>query len=439
MRDSRSDALIRRWGERFQTDTLAAGVIAGLRDRSNEIWQYAFDLLQRESPEYRNSVDDEFTKESKAHCHELLGLIISIAGGAVSDAGPDPFDFIRTHAKWRARHQVPLIASLHAYRLAHRTYSEISLEILSRHGNPTDAIRSLTMLSDFWIQFFDHVGAVLAEAHPVEDGLIVAQGTRSYIGLVNDLLLGVQPSDPQSQRLCTLCGIRSGATMAVAVAKPHWPVKGNHIDLEATLRSFVRLFEQSLPPTRFGRLIDIRNNEVTAIASSDNDTSRGLLRALQGSGFAGRAANGHTARVGVSRDVVDIARLPHALEEAQMAQGFADDVQPLLHFSDVDLPELLVRRADHVVVGLIPEWARHFNSTEVDLSRELSRTIRVFADCSFSVKQTAQRLGIHANTVYFRLNRIKKLTGVDPRTFSGASLFLTAMRLLEIHDGTDSS
>jgi hypothetical protein len=433
MRDSRSDTLIHRWGERFQKDKLATGVVAGLRDRSNEIWQHAFELMQRESPEYRNSVDEEFTKESKAHCHELLGLIISITSGIVRHAGPDPFEFVRTHAEWRARRQVPLIASLHAYRLAHRTYSEISQDILSRHENSKDAIRSLTMLSDFWIQFFDYVGAVLAEAYAVEDGFIVAQGTRSYISLINNILLGVQPSDPESQRLCTLCGIRPGAPMAVAVAKPHWPENGNHVDLEVTLRSIVRLFEQILPPTVFGRLIDIRNSEVTAIVSSDGDTGRSLLRAFQGSGFAGRPGNGHSARVGVSLDVVDIAHLPRALEEAQIALEFAGVAQPLLHFSDIDLPELLVRRADHVAVRLIPEWARHFNSTEDELSQELSRTIRVFADSSFNVKQTAQRLGVHTNTVYFRLNRIKKLTGIDPRTYSGTSLLLTALRLLEIH------
>jgi hypothetical protein len=433
MRDSRGDALIRRWGEQFQKDQPAAGVIAGLRDRSNEIWQHAFELMQRESPEYRNSVDDEFTKESKAHCHELLGLIISVTSGTVSDSGPDPFDFVRTHAEWRARHQVPLIASLHAYRLAHRTYSEISQDILSRHGNPEDVIRSLTMLSDFWIQFFDHVGVVLAEAHAVEDGLIFAQGTRSYVGLINDLLRGVQPSDPESQRLCTLCGIRPGAPMAVAVAKPHWPENGNHIDLEVTLRSFVRLFEQVLPPTTFGRLVDIRNSEVTVIASSDSDTARGLLQALHRSGFAERAGNGHFARVGVSLGVVEVAHLPKAVEEAQLALEFASAAQPLLHFSEIDLLELLVRRADRAAVRLIPEWARHFNPTDDDQSRELSQTIRIFADCSFNVKQTAQRLGVHTNTVYFRLNRINKLTGIDPRTYSGTSLFLTVLRLLEVH------
>jgi sugar diacid utilization regulator len=64
-------------------------------------------------------------------------------------------------------------------------------------------------------------------------------------------------------------------------------------------------------------------------------------------------------------------------------------------------------------------------------SAELSRTIRAFAESSLNVKQTARRLGVHTNTVYFRLNRIHKLTGVDPRTFSGTSLLLTALRLRE--------
>jgi hypothetical protein len=439
MRDARSDTLIRIWRERFQRDPLAASVVAGLRNRSNEIWQHAFALMQRESPEYRNSVDEEFTRESKTHCRALLRLIVSVATGSVTDSDPDPLEFVRTHAEWRARHQVPLIASLHAYRLAHRTYSEICQDSLSRHRNPEEIIRSLRMLSDFWIQLFDCVGAILAEAHAAEDGLIVARGTRSYTGLINDLLHGVQPGDPESRRLCTLCGIRPGAPMAVAVAAPHWRNSGSPVDLEVTLRSFVRLFEQALSPTTFGRLVDIRNGEVTAIASSAGDTARNLLRALGGHGFAGRAGNGHSARVGVSQDVLDVARLPDALEEAQTALEFSTDARPFLHFSDVDLPELLVRRADDVAVRLIPDWAGHFTSTEGDPSSKLSRTIRVFAASSFNVKQTAQRLGVHTNTVYFRLNRIKKLTGIDPRTYTGASLFLTVLRLQEIHGGPTRS
>jgi PucR C-terminal helix-turn-helix domain len=435
MPTSQTTILLCQWGERFQNDRLAAGVVTELRDQADEIWRHAFTLLQRESPEYRNSVDDEFTMESKAHCNELLTTIISIVAGRAEKSGVDAFDFVRTHAAWRARHQVPLVASLHAYRLAHRTYWEITKESVLRHRKQDEAILSLTMLSDFWIELFDHVGSVLEEAHAVEEGLIVARSTRSYVRLIDDLLGGIQPQDAESQRLCKLCGIRPGAPMAVAVARPLNAANGGHIDHEISLRAFVRLIEQVLPPAVFGKLIDIRNGEVRAIICGEADTARGFLQALRRGGFARRSRNGQASTVGLSLDAVEATRLPQALEEARLAFQFTTAAQPIMHFSDIDLPELLVRQADQTAIRLIPEWVRHFNSNEDDSLRQLAKTIRVFADCSFNVKRTAQRLNVHTNTVYFRLKRIKELTKINPRTYSGTSFLLTALRLLEVHGG----
>src|ERR1700719_4061651 len=190
MSNPRADTLIRQWSERFRKDPLASRVVAGLRGRSDEIWQSTFELLQRESPEYRNSVDDEFTQESKSHCNELLRTIIVIAAGRTTKSDGDIFAFVRSHAEWRARHGVPLIASLHAYRLAHRTYWGITREALLRHAGKKAALLTMTMLSDFWIELFDHVGAVLAEAHAVEERLTAAQNTRTFVALVDGLLGG---------------------------------------------------------------------------------------------------------------------------------------------------------------------------------------------------------------------------------------------------------
>src|SRR5258707_193742 len=119
---------------------------------------------------------------------ELLSSIIAVAAGQMETTGGDPFDFVRTHAEWRARHHVPLTASLHAYRLAHKTYWEFTRESLLRHAAQDEALHSLTMLSDFWIEFFDQVGAVLAEAHAVEERLSAAQSTRAYVGWIDDRL-----------------------------------------------------------------------------------------------------------------------------------------------------------------------------------------------------------------------------------------------------------
>jgi hypothetical protein len=135
MASAHADQQVRRWGERFRKDPVAAGVVLALRDRGDEIWRHAFEHLQRESPEYRNSVDAEFAEESKAHCNELLRMIVAIAARRVPKSDVDPFQFVRVHAQWRARHRVPLIASLHAYRLAHRTYWELTRAALPRQAN----------------------------------------------------------------------------------------------------------------------------------------------------------------------------------------------------------------------------------------------------------------------------------------------------------------
>ena len=411
-------ARIREWSRRFRKAPLAREVVTGLHNRSAEIWRRTFDLLQRESPEYRNAVDEEFTTESKSHCGELLTAIIAIATGRAAKPAADPFAFVRNHAEWRARHQVPLTASLHAYRLAHKTYWGITRESLLGHSGREDALLSLTMLSDFWIEFFDYIGAVLAEAHSVEEALNAAHHARSYAGLIDDLLRGLEPRDAEARRLRALSGIRQGAPIAVALARPFPSGNENHIDLEVTLRSLVRLIHQLPLSSSSGRLVGIRDGEVATIVCSAADTARGFVKSLRRHRLA--------AAVGVSRDTAEIARLPESLKEARLALELATASHPVMLFTDIDLIDLLIRRADATALRLIPESAR-------DLPHDLSRTVRAFADCSLNVKQTARRLGVHSNTIYFRLKRVHALTGIDPRTFSGAQLLLTALRLLETH------
>src|SRR5579864_4409513 len=147
MATTRGTMLVTEWSNRLRADPLASKVIIELRGRANDIWTGAFDLLRKECPEYRNSVDDEFTRESKRHCAELLRFIVSIAAGQLRDLGADPFRFVRAHAEWRAAHNVPLVASLHAYRLAHKTYWGMTRSAVLKHPKQAEAIAGLSTLS----------------------------------------------------------------------------------------------------------------------------------------------------------------------------------------------------------------------------------------------------------------------------------------------------
>jgi PucR C-terminal helix-turn-helix domain/GGDEF-like domain len=417
------------WRERLRKSPLARKVIAGLEARAQEIWSATFDLLRRESPEYRNAVDDEFTAESKNHCGELLKAIVGIAAGR--PCGADPFAFVRRHAEWRARRQVPLVASLHAYRLAHKTYWSITREQVARHRRQKEALQALATLSDFWIELFEAVGAVLEEAHGVEEARIVAQHTRAHAAVVDSLLNGIEPGDGEARQLLALCGMRPLKIMTVALVRPLPMDNGSHVDSVVAPRSLARLMHQVLPSSVFGKLVGTRNGETIVIASSEADTAAHLVKYLGRHGFGRRGVESVGARIGISLDKRDVADLPEAFEEARMALDFANGSRALRHFGDIDLAEFVIHGADRAALRLIPDWVREAHATGRD--EYLIRTIRAFAECSLNVKETARRLGVHTNTVYFRLNRIQERTGADPRTFHGTSTLLTALRLLDNH------
>ena len=421
------------WRERFLKSPLAREVVASFEGKAQEIWRGTFDLLRKESPEYRNAVDDEFTAESKSHCGELLGAIIAIAAGRLK--GSDPFAFVRKHAEWRARHQVPLVASLHAYRLAHKTYWTATRAALAGQSKRKEAPDALAILSDFWIELFEVVGSVLEEAHAATEAQIVAQNTRAYSALIEDLLEGREPDNPEARQLQTLCGIRSGLNTTVAIIRPFAVADGKPVDTEVVVRSIARLLQQVLTSSAFGKLVARRNGEVAAIVSADRDTSARFSKVLASHGFGRRSANSVGAGAGLSLEKTDLARLPEAVTEARIALELAKPGHPLVSFAEIELNDFIIRQADKAALRLIPSWAREIHEANGQ-GDDLFRTIRAFAECSLNVKQTARKLGVHTNTVYFRLNQIKKHSGVDPRTFSGMSCLLTALRLLEAH-GTE--
>ena len=51
---------------------------------------------------------------------------------------------------------------------------------------------------------------------------------------------------------------------------------------------------------------------------------------------------------------------------------------------------------------------------------ELLKTLKEFLDNNFSVMKTAISLNVHRNTVLYRLNKIKELTGLDPKNLKDA-------------------
>jgi PucR C-terminal helix-turn-helix domain/GGDEF-like domain len=430
----RDPTLIRDWETRLHANALAAQILGTLNERKSEVERSALDGLQRENPQFERATSKQFREEALGHCNDILQLMVAIAAGKASRLGSDPFDFVHSHAVRRARQQFPLGGSLNAYRLAHKGYWEVMRNSVS--GSPAAEIEKtdcLMILSEFLLEFFDRVSGILTDAYIAEEKLMTARRTRAHVALIEDLLHGRQPGDLEAQGLSERCGIRSGAHLAVAIARLGQPANGH--DRSAELEQLSDVFHRALGSPALGRLIDIRNDEVLAIVAGDADTSKRVRDA-----FGAVAAElNQAAGVGISLDASEISALPQAYQEAERAVEFTQHTRPVMHFADIDLMEFLVRRPDAAALRLIPDWAGRFMDADSGKSGELTRTISEFADCNFNVKRTARHLDLHTNTVYFRLNRIRELTGIDPRSYSGLSLLLTTVRMMNAGARPDPS
>ena len=62
-----------------------------------------------------------------------------------------------------------------------------------------------------------------------------------------------------------------------------------------------------------------------------------------------------------------------------------------------------------------------------DFDDETLSTINKFFENSLNVSETSRQLYIHRNTLVYRLEKIKKLTGLDLREFEDAIVFKVAL------------
>jgi hypothetical protein len=426
----RDQALIADWESRLKASALAVRILGRLNERKAEVERCALDGLQRENPQFERAASPQFRAEALGHCNDILNLMLAIASGSAPAFADDPFQFVTNHAVRRARQQFPLAGSLNAYRLAHKGYWDVMrnsvLNTPAAEGDKTDC---LMLLSEFLLEFFDRISGIMTDAYIAEEKRLIARRTRAHVALIEDLLHGRQPGDLEAQELCERSGIGSGAYVAFAIARIGSASNARLIDRAAELERLSELFRKALAAQKLDHLIDIRKDEVLAIVSGAAETAKQVARAF----CEAAEPPERLVRVGISLDAREISALPQAYQEAERAVEFATEMRPIMPFAEIDLMEFLVRRPDRAARRLIPDWAGRLVDADSGKQGELSRTISHFADCNFNVKRTARRLKLHTNTVYFRLNRIRELTGIDPRSYSGLSLLLTTLRMLDGH------
>ncbi|WP_330332801.1 helix-turn-helix domain-containing protein [Streptomyces sp. NBC_00536] len=154
----------------------------------------------------------------------------------------------------------------------------------------------------------------------------------------------------------------------------------------------------------------------------------GAVTAAPAGGPAGAAV---TAGVGLPR--TGLAGLPDAWEQA-VAAARAAAAQPLLgpvaQWSAIGPYRMLS------ALAAAPELVRDDPAARALLApahAELARTAEVFLDCAGQAGRAAAALGIHRQTLYYRLARVEKLTGLDLDAGEDRLLLHMALKASRLH------
>jgi hypothetical protein len=149
-----------------------------------------------------------------------------------------------------------------------------------------------------------------------------------------------------------------------------------------------------------------------AAESKGSGSSSGT--AVRGTPASGAARDGAAGRAAVAAGVaaarVGLAELAPAWQEASAAARAAlaePGLGPVAEWSRIGPYRLLTS---------LPSETAHDPAVRPLLSpahRELARTAEVYLDCAGQAGRTAAELGIHRQTLYYRLSRVEQLTGLD--------------------------
>src|SRR3984957_11805875 len=224
--------------------------------------------------------------------------------------------------------------------------------------------------------------------------------------------------------------LKDGASVIVARARPRARSAAERGARAVVGRSIAALSERDGAAGVEILLLVPGNDEPVAARAAE-----AVLREMES------ALSGYTFALGRSRIAEDPGELSRAAGEALLAANVAEGSTPegaLLAFEQTGAYRLLLSAMSENPTELqrfYAETVEPLVAYDEQYETDLLQTLGTFLEADGNVAGTAQRLFTHRHTVYYRLERVRELTGLDVSSSDGReklSLGLKAMRVLGI-------
>ena len=139
--------------------------------------------------------------------------------------------------------------------------------------------------------------------------------------------------------------------------------------------------------------------------------------------------------IGISTIVENIKDLAKAYQEAQVALEVGkvfETEKNIISYENLGIGRLIYQLPTTLCDMFLQEVFKKGSLESLD--RETLMTIQCFFENNLNVSETSRKLFVHRNTLVYRLEKIRKLTGLDLREFEHAITFKVALMVRKYLD-----
>ncbi|OQA68880.1 MAG: Carbohydrate diacid regulator [Firmicutes bacterium ADurb.Bin262] len=141
------------------------------------------------------------------------------------------------------------------------------------------------------------------------------------------------------------------------------------------------------------------------------------------------------AIVGIGKIVSETKDLAYSFKEAQVALEVGkvfDREKTIISYNKLGIARLIYQLPTTLCDMFLREVFKRGSIESLD--QETLFTIQKFFENNLNVSETSRKLFVHRNTLVYRLEKIKKLTGLDLREFDDAIVFKVALMVKKYLD-----
>ena len=189
------------------------------------------------------------------------------------------------------------------------------------------------------------------------------------------------------------------------------------------------LIQSAIGESKTDYVIGISEQDIVIVRELEKNAENEDLEAFAESIIAKTTAEcGAHLLIGISSIVENLKDLAKAYKEARISLevGKVFDIEkPVMSYENLGIGRLIYQLPTTLCEIFLNEVFKKGSLESLD--RETLMTVQSFCENNLNVSETSRKLFVHRNTLVYRLEKIRKLTGLDLREFDHAVTFRVAL------------